>query len=290
MSTGGPVSCWYVAREAAANASPFRPMSVKRWPTTCSMAGSAARDARCWSSCMPPAPGGTARTRRARCTAPAGGLACRVRSRRAPPRGGVRPASQGCVADRSRTGPPAPGRADHGDLREGGRGCAAWPGPAAPAGGGAASALRQRAEEYLKMRRSLGYKLLRQGPVLLDFIGYLEHTGASTVTTEAAVAWATQPAGAAPIWWKRRVRWCEACPPPQDTRPRPPGPGSGPAAFSSGVGHPVICSRRRRSRRSSTLPGLSGGRCGRHLPGAHQPAGRDRPQDRGSHRPVRRPR
>ena len=67
------------------------------------------------------------------------------------------------------------------------------------------SALRQRAEEYLKMRRSLGYKLLRQGPVLLDFIGYLEHAGASTVTTEAAVAWATQPAGAAPIWWKRRL-------------------------------------------------------------------------------------
>jgi integrase/recombinase XerD len=67
------------------------------------------------------------------------------------------------------------------------------------------SALRQRAEEYLKMRRSLGYKLQRQGPMLLDFISYLEHAGASTVTTEAAVAWATQPAGAALIWWKRRL-------------------------------------------------------------------------------------
>jgi integrase/recombinase XerD len=67
------------------------------------------------------------------------------------------------------------------------------------------SELRHRAEEYLQMRRSLGYKLLRQGVVLMDFIGYLEHAGASTVTTEAAVAWATQPAGAAPIWWKRRL-------------------------------------------------------------------------------------
>jgi integrase/recombinase XerD len=67
------------------------------------------------------------------------------------------------------------------------------------------SALRQRAEEYLKMRRSLGYKLLRQGSMLLDFVGYLEHAGASTITIEAAVAWATQPAGAAPIWWKRRL-------------------------------------------------------------------------------------
>jgi integrase/recombinase XerD len=67
------------------------------------------------------------------------------------------------------------------------------------------SALRQRAGEYLQMRRSLGYKLQRQGPMLLDFIGYLEHAGASTVTTEAAVARATQPAGAAPIWHKRRL-------------------------------------------------------------------------------------
>jgi integrase/recombinase XerD len=67
------------------------------------------------------------------------------------------------------------------------------------------SALRQRAEEYLQMRRSLGYKLQRQAPMLMDFTGYLEHAGAGTVTTEAAVAWATQPAGAAPVWWKRRL-------------------------------------------------------------------------------------
>lgn len=67
------------------------------------------------------------------------------------------------------------------------------------------SALRQRAEEYLRMRRSLGYKLQRQGPMLIDFIGYLEDTGVCTVTIEAAVAWATAPAGAAPIWHKRRL-------------------------------------------------------------------------------------
>ncbi|MGP3921521.1 tyrosine-type recombinase/integrase, partial [Nonomuraea sp. 10N515B] len=67
------------------------------------------------------------------------------------------------------------------------------------------SALRRRAEEYLQMRRALGYKLLRQGPMLMDFIGYLERVSAGTVTIEAAVAWATQPVGAAPIWWKRRL-------------------------------------------------------------------------------------
>jgi integrase/recombinase XerD len=67
------------------------------------------------------------------------------------------------------------------------------------------SALRCAAEEYLAMRRSLGYKLQRQGPMLLDFVGYLERTGAPTVTVEAAVAWATLPAAAAPVWHKRRL-------------------------------------------------------------------------------------
>jgi len=55
------------------------------------------------------------------------------------------------------------------------------------------STLRPAAEEFLAMRRSLGYKLQRQGPLLLDFAGYLERTGAATVTIEAAIAWATSP-------------------------------------------------------------------------------------------------
>jgi len=67
------------------------------------------------------------------------------------------------------------------------------------------SALHRAAEDYLAMRRSLGYKLERQGPMLLDFAGYLERAGAATVTIEAALAWATLPAGAAPVWHKHRL-------------------------------------------------------------------------------------
>jgi len=67
------------------------------------------------------------------------------------------------------------------------------------------STLRRAAEDYLAMRRSLGYKLQRQGPLLLDFAGYLERAGATTVTIEAAVAWATLPASAAPVWHKHRL-------------------------------------------------------------------------------------
>jgi integrase len=66
------------------------------------------------------------------------------------------------------------------------------------------SALRQAAGDYLAMRRSLGYKLERQGPVLMDFIGYLEDAGASTVTVEAALAWAVRPAGSY-AWHQHRL-------------------------------------------------------------------------------------
>jgi len=68
-----------------------------------------------------------------------------------------------------------------------------------------AGTLGRAAEEYLAMRRSLGYKLDRQGGLLLEFVAYLDEIGADTVTTEAALAWATGPAGADPIWWQRRL-------------------------------------------------------------------------------------
>jgi integrase/recombinase XerD len=68
-----------------------------------------------------------------------------------------------------------------------------------------ARTLRRTAEEYLAMRRSLGYKLDRQGGLLLEFVAYLDDMGADTITTDAAVAWATRPADADPIWWQRRL-------------------------------------------------------------------------------------
>jgi integrase/recombinase XerD len=67
------------------------------------------------------------------------------------------------------------------------------------------TALRRAAGDYLAMRRFLGHKLERQGPMLMDFIGYLERAGAATVTVEAALGWAVLPAGAAPVWHKHRL-------------------------------------------------------------------------------------
>lgn len=56
------------------------------------------------------------------------------------------------------------------------------------------SALRARAGEYLAMRRALGFKLTTQGRHLMSFVRFCEERGASRVTTDLAVEWATQTA------------------------------------------------------------------------------------------------
>ena len=53
--------------------------------------------------------------------------------------------------------------------------------------------LANRAREYVTLRRSLGHKLEDVGRLLPTLVEYLELTGATTVTIEAALAWATLP-------------------------------------------------------------------------------------------------
>ena len=65
--------------------------------------------------------------------------------------------------------------------------------------------LEQALNDYLAVRRALGFKLAENGRLLPDFVAYLDAAGASTVTTELAVAWATQPTGCTPVWWARRL-------------------------------------------------------------------------------------
>jgi integrase/recombinase XerD len=66
------------------------------------------------------------------------------------------------------------------------------------------SGLRPAAEEYLRMRRALGYKLAVQGHHLLNFVAYLEAADAPTVTIAHAVAWATS-AGIDTTYWGDRL-------------------------------------------------------------------------------------
>lgn len=66
------------------------------------------------------------------------------------------------------------------------------------------SSLRELAEDYLRMRRSLGYKLEISGWQLEKFVTYLEQAEAATITIENALAWATST-GADPSYWAQRL-------------------------------------------------------------------------------------
>lgn len=67
------------------------------------------------------------------------------------------------------------------------------------------SALRDALQEYLTVRRALGFKLERAARLLPDFISYLELRGARTVTTALAVEWARQPSEGPSAWWAQRL-------------------------------------------------------------------------------------
>lgn len=67
------------------------------------------------------------------------------------------------------------------------------------------SQLRQAVEEYLTIRRALGFKLKAADRLLAQFVAYLEQVGSEKVTAQAALAWAKLPANAAPVWWAKRL-------------------------------------------------------------------------------------
>lgn len=68
------------------------------------------------------------------------------------------------------------------------------------------SPLRDALADYLTMRRALGYKLARDEKLLAQFLSYIEGIGASTVTINDALAWATLPADSTDgHWWSRRL-------------------------------------------------------------------------------------
>ena len=50
--------------------------------------------------------------------------------------------------------------------------------------------VRDAVADYLTIRRALGFKLVEHQRLLRDFATFLEQAGASTITTELAVAWA----------------------------------------------------------------------------------------------------
>ncbi|MDA8400395.1 MAG: tyrosine-type recombinase/integrase [Candidatus Dormibacteria bacterium] len=71
--------------------------------------------------------------------------------------------------------------------------------------------LRHHSEDYLNLRRALGYKLVGEGQLLAGFVTFCEQAGAAAVTTDLATAWTTSVAGSAPYLARRmRVTRCFA--------------------------------------------------------------------------------
>lgn len=68
------------------------------------------------------------------------------------------------------------------------------------------SDLRRHSQDYLSVRRALGYKLTGEGRLLSDLVTFLEQAGASTVTTSLAAAWTTRAATGSAAYLARRMR------------------------------------------------------------------------------------
>ena len=67
--------------------------------------------------------------------------------------------------------------------------------------------LRQAVDEYLDMRRNLGFKLREAGQALPDFVAFMEQHRAPYITQTLALAWAQQPASAQPAHWAQRLSY-----------------------------------------------------------------------------------
>jgi integrase len=65
--------------------------------------------------------------------------------------------------------------------------------------------LCQALNDYLALRRSLGYKLKLAESLLSDFIKFVEEQGSCFVTTKLTLDWATLPTDASPNWKASRL-------------------------------------------------------------------------------------
>lgn len=68
------------------------------------------------------------------------------------------------------------------------------------------SGLQGHVDDYLRLRRALGFKLKEDERTLGQLVGYLEAAGAETVTSELAIRWARLPVGVHPNRWAKRLR------------------------------------------------------------------------------------
>src|SRR4029077_11807541 len=64
---------------------------------------------------------------------------------------------------------------------------------------------RKRVEEYVELRRSLGFKLLDAKNGLIQFASFLEQNRETHITIALAMKWAQQDKNARPTEWAKRL-------------------------------------------------------------------------------------
>jgi integrase/recombinase XerD len=81
--------------------------------------------------------------------------------------------------------------------------------------------LEQALKDYLRIRRSLGFRLREPAGLLRNFVVFLRAERASSITTELALRWATQPTKAQPSTWaiRRFAIWLSASEPRTEIPP-----------------------------------------------------------------------
>lgn len=65
--------------------------------------------------------------------------------------------------------------------------------------------LTQAIQDYLRLRQSVGFKLVQVESLLKDFGTFMAAQEASWVTTELALQWAVQPVNGQPEYWSKRL-------------------------------------------------------------------------------------
>jgi len=133
------------------------------------------------------------------------------------------------------------------------------------------ASLHQRVDEYLRLRRALGFRLRNEGRALAEFADYLQQQGTTAVTAEDAITWAQLPRGVHPVTWTQRLTavrgfasWLAAIDPVTEIPPKGvfPGQGKRPAPFIfSGDGIAAMtaaCGTLRPAFRAATYTALFG--------------------------------
>jgi integrase/recombinase XerD len=88
------------------------------------------------------------------------------------------------------------------------------------------STLRELLQDYLAMRRALGFKLRTEGTALSSFVTFMEQAQADSISTDLALDWAKQATSVQPTRWAQRLsyvrgfaRYCSAIDPRMEIPP-----------------------------------------------------------------------